>query len=162
MRVLGLDPGIRNTGWAVLEVLRPRGQVRLLRSGVITTPPRTPHARGQLLLHGGLRHVGLADIDEAVVENQTRWAGLAIAWATCMTWVRDAGWEPMTVRASMVRKLLGAPSGAAGKKAVHRALTSLLGGPMLYQHEADAAAVALLGIHLLGWLDPQALAGGPK
>ncbi len=41
MRVLGVDPGVSETGWAVLEGERGR-EPRLISSGLIRTSPRTP------------------------------------------------------------------------------------------------------------------------
>ena len=41
MRILGVDPGTGICGFGVIEVPK-RGQLRLLDSGVISTPPHTP------------------------------------------------------------------------------------------------------------------------
>ena len=38
MKILGIDPGLDKTGWAVLEKSGPLGAVRLLASGLIRTP----------------------------------------------------------------------------------------------------------------------------
>ena len=40
MRVLGIDPGVSETGWAVLESAGTGG--RLLDAGLSKTSPRTP------------------------------------------------------------------------------------------------------------------------
>ena len=43
MRVLGIDPGIRNTGWGVVEMAS--GRLRHIANGVIRPDPAMPDAQ---------------------------------------------------------------------------------------------------------------------
>src|SRR5262245_45773508 len=54
--VLGVDPGVSETGWAVLESTGPQ-QARLLDSGLIKTRPGGPLCDRLKLIHDGLSGV---------------------------------------------------------------------------------------------------------
>ena len=54
MRVLGIDPGVAQTGWAVLESGAPPAAPRLLASGLVRTFPRQTLPERLEFLHGSL------------------------------------------------------------------------------------------------------------
>lgn len=68
IRILGLDPGLRRTGWGVIAV---RGnELGFVASGTIKAPLDGELARRLLVLHEGLQAVVRAhDPDEAAVEQ---------------------------------------------------------------------------------------------
>lgn len=55
MRILGIDPGYGTTGFAVLET--QCGSFRLLRCGVITTPPGMEFSRRLQMLYQDMRQL---------------------------------------------------------------------------------------------------------
>ena len=56
MKVLGVDPGVADTGWAVLES-RPDKEARLADSGVIRTPAALPLPLRLREIHAALSEV---------------------------------------------------------------------------------------------------------
>lgn len=141
MRVLGLDPGIRNTGWAIVDD-GVETEAWVVHTGVIQTTKGTM-AQKLEQLEQALRLVDCSGVDVVAVETQVRWVGLAVAWAACCGLVGSLYWHPTRVHVSAreAKASLGvAPK--AGKPAVKLAVKELLGFDAPSQHEADAAAVA--------------------
>ncbi len=68
IRIIGIDPGLRRTGWGVLEA--QGNSLRFLASGTVTSDDKQPLAQRLLALHTGLRAV-LAEWqpEEAAVEQ---------------------------------------------------------------------------------------------
>lgn len=142
MRILGLDPGIRNTGWVIIGDHTLTGMPRVVASGVIQTAKgRLVDKRADLLR--ALRSVHVVGVECVAVETAVRWVGLAVAWATCCTLplLLTGQREMEHVSAREAKFSLGvAPK--AGKPAVLRAVEDVLKFKAPTQHEADAAAVA--------------------
>jgi len=68
MRLLGLDPGLRHTGWGVIEV--DGVHLRYLADGAVDSDGRLDLARRLVQLHDGLAAVLAAwRPDEAAVEE---------------------------------------------------------------------------------------------
>ncbi|MEM8750603.1 MAG: crossover junction endodeoxyribonuclease RuvC [Pseudomonadota bacterium] len=68
IRILGIDPGLRNTGWGVVE--SQGSSLRFVASGTIRSLPKTPLASRLCQLHDGLADVLHKHCpDEAAVEN---------------------------------------------------------------------------------------------
>jgi crossover junction endodeoxyribonuclease RuvC len=67
IRILGIDPGLRRTGWGVIE--SEANRLRFLACGSLATDDQAELAERLLAIHDGLRRV-LADHvpDEAAVE----------------------------------------------------------------------------------------------
>lgn len=55
MRILGVDPGLRITGYGVIEVRKgTAGDIKLIEMGVIRTPAKAGIAARLATVHGGL------------------------------------------------------------------------------------------------------------
>ncbi len=68
IRILGIDPGLRKTGWGVVET--SGNGLRFVSSGTIVTTTSEPLANRLHVLHQGLEEVlGEFNPDEAAVEE---------------------------------------------------------------------------------------------
>jgi crossover junction endodeoxyribonuclease RuvC len=147
--VLGIDPGVANTGYGI--VAHDRGRLVALDGGVIETPAgqeagarlTTIHARiGELL--DGYRPDAVAIEDlyfganarSAFAVGQAR--GVVIL-AAGQREIRTSSYTPQQVKAAVCG------SGKAGKEQVQRMVQTLLALPELPKpdHAADALAVAI-------------------
>lgn len=145
MRILGVDPGSRATGWALVAF---EVSVRLEGAGVIRPPSDLPLERRLLFLHDALD--ALIDRlvpDTAAVERVFAGANPqslitlgeargVLLLALARRGVPAAGITPAEVK----RAVTG--TGAAAKEQVRRMVASLL-GRRLPLDAADAAAAAL-------------------
>ena len=145
MRIFGVDPGSRATGWALVVF---GTSVRLEEAGVLRPPPDLPLERRLLLLHDGLSAlVERLAPDAAAVERV--YAGTnpqslitlgeargVLLLALARRGVPTAGITPAEVK----RAVTG--TGSAEKEQVRRMVESLL-GRRLPLDAADAAAAAL-------------------
>jgi len=79
MIVLGLDPAIRTTGYAVIEAAEGT-PVKLLDCGVIVNTPKMPHSECVRRLHGGVAelvntfHCDCASLEDPFVGRNSRTA----------------------------------------------------------------------------------------
>ena len=147
--VLGIDPGVANTGYGI--VAHDRGRLVALDGGVIETPAgqeagtrlKTIHARiGELM--DGYRPDAVAIEDlyfganarSAFAVGQAR--GVVIL-AAGQREIRTSSYTPQQVKAAVCG------SGKAGKEQVQRMVQTLLALPELPKpdHAADALAVAI-------------------
>jgi crossover junction endodeoxyribonuclease RuvC len=161
--VLGIDPGVANTGYGI--VAHDRGRLVALDGGVVETPAGTDagarlaeiHARvGELM--DGYRPDAVAVEDlyfganarSAFAVGQAR--GVVIL-AAGQREIRCASYTPQQVKAAVCG------SGRAGKDQVQRMVQTLLALPELPRpdHAADALAVAIC--HANGAPFAAALAG---
>ena len=68
IRILGIDPGLRTTGWGVIDVLGSR--LTFVASGIVRSPAQASLATRLCALHRGLEEVLAAHRpDEAAVEE---------------------------------------------------------------------------------------------
>lgn len=152
MRVLGLDPGLRVTGWGVIEAVS--GRLRFLGCGVVRGASDGPLAPRLLALHDGLVAVigryapDLAAIEETVVNvNASSSLKLGQARGVVMLAAARAGLEVAEYAARTVKRAVTG-TGAAGKDQVAMMVRTLLPGA----HDAgpdamDALAVAICHAH---------------
>lgn len=144
-RVLGIDPGVSETGWAVLE------GTRLIASGCIRTSPRTPFPRRLREIHDALAEIlrahrpGEIAIEEMfftktahTIRHTLQARGVAVLAAT------GGGaplkeYNPKTVKAALTG------SGSASKAQMQRMVQTVLGlaEKLTPDDVADAAAIAL-------------------
>lgn len=152
MRVLGLDPGLRTTGWGLIDSDGPR--LRYVADGVVKSDDRLSLAERLAQLHQGVRAV----IDrwapeEAAVEQtfvnknpestlklgQARGAVL-LAPALVGLWVGE--YAPSLVKQAVVG------TGRAAKDQVGMMVRTLLPGCLVTSPDAaDALAVAICHAH---------------
>lgn len=145
--ILGIDPGLAATGYAVLDGAPSR--LRVAELGTLRTSPRTPHALRLRELHDEVTFVlGRHAVTEAAVEawfvHPVSRAAMAMAEARGAMLVALAGagvavteYPPNTVKQAVTG------SGGAGKAQV-RAMVARLGGVRPESdHAADALAAAI-------------------
>jgi crossover junction endodeoxyribonuclease RuvC len=148
MRVLGIDPGLNATGWAVLE--RQRGRNHLIAAGVVRTSTASPMAERLARIHSGIsaviaEHQPEGAAIEQIFQHRSAESALRLGHArgVALVALHQGGmavgeYNPGTIKKSV------AGSGRAGKPEVQKLVAALLGlAKPLPADAADAAAIAL-------------------
>lgn len=152
MRLLGLDPGLRNTGWGVIEATGNR--LRHVADGVIVSDARLPLAERLLQLHDGVMAVlAQHSPDEAAVEetfvnrNPVSTLKLGQARGVVMLAPARSGIPVAEYTPNLIKKtVVGA--GHAEKPQVALMVRMLLPGCLVTSPDAaDALAVAICHAH---------------
>jgi len=155
MRLLGLDPGLRHTGWGIIEV--DGVHLRYLADGAVDSDGRLDLARRLVQLHDGLAAVLAAwRPDEAAVEetfvnkNPTSTLKLGVARGVALLVPALAGLPVTEYPANLIKKsVVGV--GHAAKEQVQVMVRHLLPGSMSTSADAaDALAVAICHAHHAG------------
>jgi len=152
IRILGLDPGLRRTGWGVVAIEGAR--LSHLAHGVVDPPPGLPLSERLLIILRGVTEVIAAwSPDEAAIEetfvtaNGSSTLKLGHARAAAMLAPAAAGLSVAEYAATVIKKgLVG--TGAADKQQVAFMVARLLpssGSPVA--DAADALAVAICHAH---------------
>ncbi len=153
MVILGIDPGLANTGWGVVEQRGSR--LRCVAYGCITTPASEPLPTRLVEIHEGLRGVvARYRPDGCAIENVYFSTNVKTAFATGQArgaaLLAAAGAElalgeygPGEVKLAVVG------TGAADKRQVQYMVRSILGLPSEPEpdHAADALAVAICHVN---------------
>lgn len=152
-RFLGVDPGLRFTGWGVVEQGRD-GVLRCLGHGVVAPPPKDPMELRLAAIHRGLADaiaahgVTCAAVEQTFVAVNARSAlQLGQARGAAMAALGAAGLEVASYAPKVV-KLALTGSGRAEKAqvaAMVMRLLSLREEPS--EDAADALAVAICHLH---------------
>ncbi len=154
-RVLGIDPGLRHTGWAVIEF--NSGQFEYIASGVINTNTKASLSERLMYIHQELNKVinaytpDKAGLEETYV-NQKNYASslkLAHARGVSMVAVNMREIEVIEYPAKTVKKTI-VGNGNAPKDQVSRMLTILMPSVAIKsEDESDALAIAVChGLHI--------------
>ncbi|HEY4133844.1 MAG TPA: crossover junction endodeoxyribonuclease RuvC [Alphaproteobacteria bacterium] len=152
MRVIGLDPGLRVTGWGVIEVVDNR--LRHLGDGVVRSDADAPIAERLTALYDGLMAV-IAQYapDEAAIEetfvnrNASSTLKLGLARGVVLLAPAKAGLTVAEYAATLVKKSV-VGGGHAAKDQVGAMIRILLPGCTLDMPDAaDALAVAVCHAH---------------
>lgn len=154
MRILGIDPGLRATGWGVVE--QQGNRLFHIANGTVKTLSDRPVPDRLVALHDGLRGViadhqpeGVAveitlankNPDSTLKLGMARGIALSVP-ALCGLPVEE--YLPMIVKKSVVG------TGHGGKEQVQMMVTRLLPGCEIHSPDsADALAVAICHIHNL-------------
>jgi len=152
VRLLGIDPGLRFTGWGMIAM--DGNRMRHIADGVIATDSALPVPERLLTIHAGLMAL-FAEYapDEAAVEetyvNRNGTATLKLGYARGVALLAPAlagipvlEYGALTVKKSVVG------TGAASKEQVAMMVRRLLPGAALSQADAsDALAVAICHAH---------------
>ncbi|HCH65242.1 MAG: crossover junction endodeoxyribonuclease RuvC [Deltaproteobacteria bacterium] len=168
MRVLGIDPGLNATGWAVLD--RLRGRNRLVASGVVRTSSKAPMAQRLGSIHAGVsaviaQHQPEGAAIEQVFQHRSAESALRLGHArgVALVALHQGGLSVGEYNPSTIKKSV-AGNGRAGKPEIQRLVAALLGlEKPLPQDASDAAAIALTHLARAGLqarLDALAAAGG--
>ena len=152
VRLLGIDPGLRFTGWGIIEVHGNR--LRHVADGVIATTGESSVPERLKLLHAGLVAI-FAEYapDEAAVEetyvNRNGAATLKLGYARGVALLAPAlAGIPVSEYGAMAVKQAVVGTGAAQKEQVVMMVRRLLPGATLRRADAaDALAVAICHAH---------------
>lgn len=152
VRVLGIDPGSRNTGWAVIDI--KGSQYQYVDSGTLRLGDGDVAGRLKGIFEGITQLATLHQPQEFAIEqafmnknaDSALKLGQARGAAICAAAMADlpvAEYAPRSVKQSVVG------SGAAKKEQVQLMVSTLLKLPLetLQADEADAIAVALCHAH---------------
>jgi crossover junction endodeoxyribonuclease RuvC len=154
MRLLGLDPGLRATGWGVIEA--EGNSLSHVADGVVRPDDKAPLSDRLAALHAELRHiVETFAPDEAAVEetfanrNPASTLKLGQARGVVMLAPAQAGIPVAEYSANVIKKsLVGA--GHADKTQIGAMVRMLLPGSAANSADAaDALAVAVCHAHHL-------------
>jgi crossover junction endodeoxyribonuclease RuvC len=150
VRILGLDPGSRRTGFGVLECRG--GELKLLAQGCLNVSTAAPAARLRLIFDGLARLFGEHQPAEVAIErifvSRNVDSALKLGQARGAALCAVPGGTPVFEYAPRAIKLAVVGSGAAEKFQVAHMVRVLLGvaGP-LSADAADALAVAVCHAH---------------
>jgi len=152
VRLLGLDPGLRQTGWGVIET--EGSHLRHIANGTISTNSRASMAERLVTLHEGLDDVlntwlpGVAAVEETFVNknpSSTLKLGQArgvVMLAPALKGIDVAEYAPNAVKKAVVGV------GLAGKDQIFTMVSMLLPGVDIDSPDsADPLAVAICHAH---------------
>ncbi len=147
MRILGIDPGIRNTGWGVVEQYENR--LRHIANGVIKPKPDLADAaRLHFIALGVAEAIAVHRPDAAAIEevfvakSATSALKLGMARGVAMMQCGEASLPLVEISARRVKKSV-AGTGAADKMQMQDMVERLLGIRAANADAADALAIAI-------------------
>ena len=148
MRVLAIDPAIRNTGYAVLE--GDHGQQRVLDFGVISIPAKIPQSGALAAIHSGISNIIKKwEPDETAVEGiiyvQSHRTAITMGAARAATLIAgaEAGLKIFEYAPRKVKQVVTG-NGSADKQQVAFMVRALLKLSETPPHDAaDALAIAI-------------------
>ena len=152
MRLIGFDPGLKTTGWGVIDHSGTR--LRYVADGAVTSDPKAPLATRLVQLHDGLLDVlrEFRPVEAAVEEtfvntNPTTTLRLGQARGIAMLVPALAGLAVYEYTPNLVKKTV-VGTGHAAKEQVQMMVKTLLPGARLESADsADALAVAICHAH---------------
>ncbi len=148
MRILGIDPGTRRTGWGVIEPWGPRAKV--VAAGVISAPARRPLEARLKLIHDGLAEVIAAHLPTCMAVEDIFFAKhasaalkLGHARGVALLTAANAGLTVEAYPPALVKRTVTG-RGRADKEQVARLVGAILGLKELPAIDAsDALAIAI-------------------
>jgi crossover junction endodeoxyribonuclease RuvC len=154
VRIIGIDPGLRRTGWGIIETSGNR--LRFIACGTVRPPVGGALAARLLALHEGLAAViaahrpGAAAVEETFVNAGARSAlSLGQARGVALMTPAVAGLEVGEYAANLVKKSV-VGTGHADKGQVEMMVRTLLPAATIEgADEADALAIAICHAHHL-------------
>ncbi|HEX3952748.1 MAG TPA: crossover junction endodeoxyribonuclease RuvC [Stellaceae bacterium] len=157
MRVLGLDPGLRHTGWGVIDIAGNR--LTHVADGVVHAPTTLPLSERLLSLFRQLGevlqrfHPDEAAVEESFVnKNASSTLKLGVARGVVLLAPAERGLRVTEYSANLIKKsVVGA--GHAEKEQVQMMVRRILPGCAIEKPDAaDALAVAICHAHHIGTL----------
>ncbi len=152
VRVLGIDPGSRHTGYAVIEERESR--LRLLSIGTVSPGDSLPLPERLAAIHRGLAEaIERAEPDAVSIEEvfhaENARSALVLGQARGVALLAAALRElPVHEYSASEIKRAVAGNGRAGKEQVGRMVALVLGGEVPGdEHACDAAAAAICHLH---------------
>jgi crossover junction endodeoxyribonuclease RuvC len=151
MQILGIDPGIRNTGWGVITLVD--GRLMHVANGVIKPDPKSPDSvrlhtiASELAAVINLHKPDCAAIEEIFVARSAASAlKLGMARGVAMMQCAAAGLPLRELSARRVKKSV-VGTGSADKAQVSAMVTRLLAVQAVNADAADALAIAIAAGH---------------
>ena len=152
IRIIGIDPGLRRTGWGVVETLG--NSLRFVASGTVTSDDKADLAARLCQLHDGLVDVIALHLpEEAAVEqtfvnaNPTSTLKLGQARGIAMVVPARAGLRVAEYAPNAVKKAV-IVVGHGDKKQIHMMVRVLMPKATFdSDHAADALAIAICHAH---------------
>lgn len=152
MRLIGFDPGLKNTGWGVIDHSGTR--LRYVADGVVTSNPKADLASRLVQLHDGLVEIirawqpAEAAVEETFVNtNPTTTLRLGQARGISMLVPALSGLSVFEYTPNLVKKTV-VGTGHAAKEQVQMMVRTLLPGANFESADsADALAVAICHAH---------------
>ena len=158
MRILGIDPGLRSTGWGIVAV--DAGRLQHIANGAIQPKPALADAARLKIIYDGLCDViGQHRPDQAAIEQifVAKSAGsalrLGMARGVGLLACGTHGLSVGEISARAVKKAV-AGTGAADKKQIQEMVTRLLAVTAKNADAADALAIAIAASNEAGTLAP--------
>lgn len=155
--VIGVDPGLANTGYAIVR--REGSRLVAVACGTLRTSPRTPHAERLRALHDGIAALLADAVAEAAIEAwfvhpPSRSAmGMAEARGAILVALAGRG-LPVAEYAPNEVKQAVTGNGRAEKQQVRAMVARLATGSQAEtDHAADAMAVAICHMNRSGLAD---------
>lgn len=158
LRILGVDPGLRLTGYGVVELAHPAEEPRLVEAGVVRLRPALPIADRLVELDRDLADIiarlapGAVCVEKVFAHYQRPATAIAMAHArgVVLLAARRAGLDLREVSATAVKKSLTG-AGHASKQQVQSAVRAVLrlAEPPRPPDVADALAIALFAARRL-------------
>jgi crossover junction endodeoxyribonuclease RuvC len=151
MRVMGIDPGSRRTGWGVVQLEGTR--LRHVAAGTISVPEKLPLAKRLHMIHQGLQQVIAEHQPQAVAVEEiffAKYANAALklghARGVALLSAAESNLEVHEYPPAIVKRTV-VGRGAADKAQVGRLITAMLGLKTPPEEDAaDALAVAITHI----------------
>lgn len=150
-RVLGIDPGLSHTGYAVV-VRNVRGKFSIVESGCIATDKKETEATRAKQIYETIcelihQHSPDTIAVERVYFNRNPSSCLSTAGISyvCLLAAELAGLPSVQV-SPQTAKAAATGFGSASKESVRKFIAKLTGETLTNSHEADAAAVAIAGL----------------
>ncbi|GBD43954.1 Crossover junction endodeoxyribonuclease RuvC [bacterium HR40] len=166
IRILGLDPGLRRTGWGVVD--SGPGVLRFVACGVVTAPEDALLPLRLSALYAGLREVigrflpAEAAIEETVV-NRNAGSSLKLGHArgVALLALAHAGLPVAEYAAKRVKRAVTGTGGATKEQVAAMVRILLPNSDTPTGDAADALAVAICHAHERETLGRLALMGAP-
>ena len=151
MQILGIDPGIRNTGWGIVGLAD--GRLSHVANGVIRPDPKSPDSARLHVIAVELEAVIAAHAPQAaaieeifVARSAAAALKLGMARGVAMAQCAAAGLPLRELAARQVKKSV-VGTGTADKTQVAAMVTRLLGVTAVNADAADALAIAIAAGH---------------
>ena len=151
MKVIGIDPGLSNTGWAIVSRNR-KGAFEMMDCGCIITHKKDTQPKRVLQIYNAIRdvlHQHNPDLlaVERVFFNQNPISCLSTAGVSyiCQLAAEQANIKSMTFTPQQVKMACGC-GGNASKRNVKIFVSQLTKTTITNAHVADATACAIAGV----------------
>ena len=159
MRICGIDPGLRHTGWGVIEV--HGNQLSWVADGVISPDSKRSDEERLLHIYAELKKVltehkpDSAGIEEVfMAKNAASALKLGMARGAAMVALAEFGLKVEAISARRVKQNVTG-SGRADKQQVKMMVKHLLGQEPCGVDSADALAIAIAASHQFGEIGAQ-------